>query len=59
MSNLQGTLVKTPDGMTDAFDIAAGGINRAGGSIQSLGSPQKNAARKRVFPAWSSVFSYP
>ncbi|GLI10138.1 hypothetical protein YDYSG_61710 [Paenibacillus tyrfis] len=38
MSSLQGTIVKTPDGMDDAFDITVGGIRARG--------PQLNQALK-------------
>ncbi|NEN82267.1 hypothetical protein [Paenibacillus elgii] len=55
MSSLQGTLVKTPDGMTDAFAALIG----PGAQFNHLAPRKKTPRASEFFPAWSSVFSYP
>lgn len=58
---LQGTLIKTPDGMTDAFDIAVGGTLGSGdhGPTAKFAQPLKGRIKgDRVGPVLEQLITY-
>lgn len=58
---LQGTLIKTPDGMTDAFDIAVGGTLGCGdrGPAAEFARPLKGRVKaERVGPVLEQLISF-